>query len=794
MGAFDSVDLHLNGDIGDGKVAGAALAVVEAGCKTDDVIRKTMESGLTVPLGSRPSVGAGLWLQGGIGHLSRLHGLACDAIVGAVLVSLTTGEVLVIGCLPFQQQLAGPRRPNNDDKLLWALKGAGTNSGVVISVTFTTYPAPIFQVRNWLLSLRDKLQALEKTRKFDEKVASRLPQARSADAYLYWGDGQLQLGVAMIEVSSDNDFATEGAKKFSESLTSLLGPESSCQVVDSVGMFETEMYLSGMHGGHGGGKTSSFKRCLFIKDIGTAQVLQNLSAAIENRPSLLCYLHLLRGGGAVGDVAEDGTAFGCRDWDFACVITGVWPRCEDDTQASRACVSWVYKVAEGLLPLCSGVYSADLGPDPRDALLATKAFGPNRPRLSRIKEQMDPRSVLAYTCPLPKVPKGKLVVLVTGKTCAGKDYCAQVWASVFNEHAAKGETAEVVSISEEIKREYAAATGADRQSLLHDRAYKEQHRRELTAFFQARVRRRPRLPEQHFLDVVFEASDADVLFITGMRDEAPVVTLSHLVPDCRLVEVRVNATNTTRSGRGGVPNDTSESNNSVDHCNLKNRPTHVFCNDHYGDQAARKFARECLLPYVHRDLTRLADLVSHAADFPRPGVESRHVLDISQKPGGLPLCASLLQSHFAGAWAEIDRIVCCEAGGFLFASALALKTNLPLALIREAGKLPTPTVSAMKQPSHISSFGLNEPQAKRMEIGLDVITPNGSVVVVVVDVLATGETLCAVLELLRETGVNPEQVSVMVVAEFPIHRGRALLREIGFGEVTIQSLLVFGGR
>lgn len=77
-----------------------SLVVAEAGCKTGDIIRKAMEVGLTVPLGSRPSVGAGLWLQGGIGHLARQYGLASDAIVGAVVVSLDSGKVFCIGQVP----------------------------------------------------------------------------------------------------------------------------------------------------------------------------------------------------------------------------------------------------------------------------------------------------------------------------------------------------------------------------------------------------------------------------------------------------------------------------------------------------------------------------------------------------------------------------------------------------------------------------------------------------------------------------------------------------------------------
>lgn len=72
--------------------------------------------------------------------------------------------------------------------------------------------------------------------------------------------------------------------------------------------------------------------------------------------------------------------------------------------------------------------------------------------------------------------------------------------------------------------------------------------------------------------------------------------------------------------------------------------------------------------------------------------------------------------------------------------------------------------------------------------------PRGTSVVIVDDVLATGETLCAMLKLLGKAGIKAKDVSVMVVAEFPVHRGREFLRQRGFGGVNIQSLLVFSGR
>ena len=798
MGAFDQVYVLTAGeDEGDSGSDSGSLVVAEAGCKTGDIVRKTMAAGVTVPLGARPSVGAGLWLQGGIGHLARLHGLACDAIVGAVVVSVDSGQVLYVGCVPSQHRPAGAVRPENESDLLWAIKGAGTNFGIVVSVTFKSYVAPTYLTRNWVVPLSDNLEARLRLSDFDKLVARKLHRNCSADAYLYWDAGQLHLGVTMFESSTTRlTFATPTPTP----VGAIWGLEDDVRAVNGVSLFEAEMYVSRMHGGHGGGKTSSFKRCLFLKRIGEANVADRLIAAVETRPSPLCYLHLLQGGGAVGDVAADATAFGCRDWDFACVITGVWPRDQDGTEAAQSAVRWVYNVAGDLLSLSSGAYGADLGPDPRDAALAAKAFGPNRPRLACLKHSLDPRNVLAYACPLPKAPmKQKLIILVTGESCAGKDYCADVWVSMFIRCTHKSFTARAVSISDAIKREYAAATGADLSRLLWDRAYKEQHRPALTTFFQRQARQRPRLLEEHFLDVVYGAVDVDVLLITGMRDEAPVAALSHLVLDSRLLEVRVQASEQTRgirrgcNGGDGDGDENKDSNNSGSNLTaLDYRPSLIFDNDTTGNETAERFAEHYLLPFIHEDLQRLANMVRQVADFPRPGIEFHHVLGISQQPGGLALCTSLLQTHFIGDWVKVGAVACCEVGGFVYASALASRVDLPLMLIREAGKLPPPTISVSKPPSHISSLTFNNSKEKRIEVERDVI-PRGASVVVVEDVLSTGETLCAVLQLLDEASISAEDISIMVVAEFPVHRGRELLRQRGFGRINIQSLLVFGG-
>jgi adenine phosphoribosyltransferase len=796
MEAFDQVHI-LPAEVDGENCHSSALAfvVAEAGCKSGDVIRKATAVGLTVPLGSRPSVGAGLWLQGGLGHLARLYGLSCDAIVGAVVAAVDSAQILCLGFVPDQHWPTCAVRPENDAEMLWAVKGAGTNVGIIISVVFEAYEAPTYCVRNWIAPLSDGLAARRRLDEFDNLVASKLPRTSSADAYLYYDAGRLHLGMTMIETRTGLAPNVSMAATLAEAT---LGPACSSRVVDAVGLFDAELYVSVLHGGHGGGKTSSFKRCLFLKHIGSADVAEVLVRAVESRPTALCYLHLLQGGGAIADVAPEAAAFGCRDWDFACVVTGVWPRDRDGTDDARAAVRWVYDVARDLLPLSSGAYGADLGPDPRDAALATRAFGPNRPRLARLKRGTDPCGLLAYGCPLPQAPMDpKLIILVTGDSGAGKDYCADVWASVLNNSAPVTVRARVVSISAATKREYAAATGADLKALLQDRAYKEQHRPALTAFFQSQVRRRPRLPEEHFLGVVHGAADTDVLLITGMRDEAPVAALSHLVPDSRVVEIRVNASDEilrVRRGRQSDAGDRGRDNvcgtpNSaiLDWC-----PSFSFNNDRDGTEVAEQFAQRCLVPFLHKDLQRLASMVRSVPDFPRPGIEFRHVLGICRQPGGLALCTKLLQSQFGDGWTKTDAVVCCEAGGFVFASPLAERVGVPLVLVREAGKLPPPTVSVVKPTSHVSRPESGVSREKRIEMERDAV-PRGASVVVVDDVLATGETLCAVLQLLGEAGVGVEQIGVLVVGEFPVHRGRQLLRRRGFGRVNVRSLVVFGG-
>lgn len=437
-----------------------------------------------------------------------------------------------------------------------------------------------------------------------------------------------------------------------------------------------------------------------------------------------------------------------------------------------------------LLPLSRGVYGADLGPDPRDKILSRRAFGPNLERLCRLKTIFDPSGVLSYACPLPRQPiQQRLAVLVTGDSGAGKDFCASIWADMCN---VIGKKAHVTSISDTTKRRYAASTGAHLRLLLRDRAYKEQHRSSLSTYFQDHVRRQPSLPEENFQAAMNSAIDLDVTFVTGLREKAPVSKLAHLASDCRLVEVNIQATVEARDVRRGTRSTMKHPNRTDDDGNAL-----IFDNSVNSREPVKAFARQRLLPLLHDDIRRLASMVPITSDFPSSGIRFRHVLNISQHQDGLHPCTSMFEKQFAGDWSKIDAVACCESGGFVFASPLAAKLQIPLALIRKGGKLPPPTFSTGSVPSHISSSAGKRETVLEMSAG---VLSKGSSVVVIDDVIASGETLCAVLHLLTQSGVEVQNINIMIVAEFPAHRGRRKLHQSGFGGVSIQSLVVFSGK
>lgn len=135
-------------------------------------------------------------------------------------------------------------------------------------------------------------------------------------------------------------------------------------------------------------------------------------------------------------------------------------------------------------------------------------------------------------------------------------------------------------------------------------------------------------------------------------------------------------------------------------------------------------------------------------------------------------------------------MTCCEIDDFVYASTLISRIDVLLMLIREADKLLSLIVSVIKSSSHISSLTFNNSKEKRIEMKRNVILRNASVMMMN-DVLFAKKTLCAMLQLLNEDDIDVENVSIMIVIEFSIHRDRKLLRQREFDRINIQSLIIF---
>jgi adenine phosphoribosyltransferase len=148
-------------------------------------------------------------------------------------------------------------------------------------------------------------------------------------------------------------------------------------------------------------------------------------------------------------------------------------------------------------------------------------------------------------------------------------------------------------------------------------------------------------------------------------------------------------------------------------------------------------------------------------DFPKPGILFKDITPLLGNPEAFQATIDRLGGEFAGR--QLDAIGAAEARGFLFAAPLALKLGVGLVPIRKPGKLPYSTVSMEYQLEYGSD---------RLEMHSDALSP-GHRILLVDDVLATGGTMKACCDLVRQTGA--EVVACAFVVELLFLKGRERL-------------------
>lgn len=160
------------------------------------------------------------------------------------------------------------------------------------------------------------------------------------------------------------------------------------------------------------------------------------------------------------------------------------------------------------------------------------------------------------------------------------------------------------------------------------------------------------------------------------------------------------------------------------------------------------------------------NLVISIPDYPKPGISFKDITPLLANGEGF--CAAIEEmAHFCErADLRPQALACPEARGFIFASALAQRLGIGFIPLRKPGKLPR----AVARLTYDLEYGQDT-----LEVHRDDVRP-GMRIMMVDDVLATGGTMSACIELLRSLGADV--IGAAFLLEIPALKGRERLRDI----------------
>ncbi len=277
---------------------------VGPGCTSGDVDHATHAFGLAVPFGIVSSTGVGgLTLGGGIGYLSRKHGLTIDNLIEADVV-LADGRIVTAS-------------DEENPELLWALRGGGGNFGVVTSFLFQAHPVKMVYAGPVFWDAKDAVQVMRAYREFlpdaPEELGSfvGLKTVPSMDPFPREGWGKRACAV----ISCFNGSVEAGERAMAPLLGQLPAP-----IFNWMGEMPFPALQSMFDGFFPPGLQWYWKGD-FVKSLPDAAIETHIAEAAK-APSELSLMHLYPINGAVHRVARDATAWSTRDATWAMVIAG----------------------------------------------------------------------------------------------------------------------------------------------------------------------------------------------------------------------------------------------------------------------------------------------------------------------------------------------------------------------------------------------------------------------------------------------------------------------------------------
>jgi adenine phosphoribosyltransferase len=158
----------------------------------------------------------------------------------------------------------------------------------------------------------------------------------------------------------------------------------------------------------------------------------------------------------------------------------------------------------------------------------------------------------------------------------------------------------------------------------------------------------------------------------------------------------------------------------------------------------------------------LKNIIRTVQDFPKPGIGFKDITTILKSPEGFQSAAAQLLELTEGL--HITKVAGIESRGFIFGAILAEKLRCGFVPIRKPGKLPAETI----KETYSLEYGTDA-----IEIHKDAIVP-GDKVLLHDDLLATGGTAKAAVNLIEKLGGEVVQISFII--ELSFLNGRELLK------------------
>ena len=153
-------------------------------------------------------------------------------------------------------------------------------------------------------------------------------------------------------------------------------------------------------------------------------------------------------------------------------------------------------------------------------------------------------------------------------------------------------------------------------------------------------------------------------------------------------------------------------------------------------------------------MEHLKKLIREVPDFPKPGINFYDITTLLKHPEGLRLTIDALAAEFRGE--RVDTVIGVEARGFIFAPALAYHLGAGFVPVRKPRKLPAECASV----SYELEYGQDTLEIHRDAVG------SGHRVIIADDLLATGGTAKAVVDLVEQLGGEVVGLAFVVELEF----------------------------